>query len=307
LLHILNGDALAEPSALAGLPGGTLVWREALCDGPTPAGLTPAAWRTTRAGFLAREYGVSRQSAAAAWRTLEAGLRASLAEDEVVLWFEQDLFCQANLLYVLAWYTHRRRRPALSLAMQRSFGDTQPGQIKGWFRARRVLRPWQLRSAGEAWAAYTNAYPGPLRGYLSGRMPWAGLGPALQAHLDRLPDPEDGLDRLERAVLWLVTVGFVDFDELFDAFRRAEPVYGFGDLQFRGVLRRLATRPQALLAVEPAGALRNAAWHAGPPPMALRVTRLGEAVLLNEARAVPKSERWVGGMHLAAGPRPPLA
>lgn len=301
MLHILNGDALAEPLALAGLPGTRLVWREALCDGPTPAGLTPAAWRTTRARFLAAEYGVTRQSATAAWRTLEAGLKASLAEDEVVLWFEQDLFCQANLLFVLAWYAQRRRRPLLSLVMQRSFDDAEPGALAESFPQRRPLRPWQLRSAREAWAAYTNAYPGPMRGFLSGRMPWAGLGPALQAHLDHLPDPEDGLDRIERAVLWLITIGYSDFGELFEAFCRAEPVFGLGDAQFLSVLRRMAGRPQALIAVEPRGALRNAAWRAGPPPMSLRVTRLGESVLLGEAKATVRGERWVGGVRVGAG------
>lgn len=300
MLHILNGDALAEPFALAGIPGSTLVWREALCDGPTPAGLTPAAWRAIRARFLAKEYGVTRQAATTAWRVLEAGLQASLTQDEVVLWFEQDLFCQANLLYVLAWYAQRRRSPLLSLVMQRSLKGAEPVLMDGWFQARRALRPWQLRAAREAWAAYTNAYPGPLRGFLSGRMPWAGLGPALQAHLDRLPDPEDGLDRIERAVLWLITIGFTEFGELFEAFARAEPVYGLGDAQFLSVLRRMAARPQALLTVEPRGALQNAAWRAGPPHLALRVTRFGEQVLLGKTPATMRSERWVGGVRVGA-------
>ncbi|MSQ10064.1 MAG: hypothetical protein EXR52_03560, partial [Dehalococcoidia bacterium] len=147
----------------------------------------------------------------------------------MVLWFEHDLFCQANLLYVAAWYRQRRKRSALSLVSRKTLGGVTPEQLAAWYPQRRSLLPAHISMAAEAWDACCAPTVAPLEALLCRRLQFAGLSAALQAHLDRLLTPEDGLDRIERAVLWLITIGFTEFGELFEAFGRAEPVYGLGD------------------------------------------------------------------------------
>jgi hypothetical protein len=57
LLHIHNGDAAGDTAKQSNLPGEHFVFREALVDGPTPAGLDQAEWVRVRANHLAESYG----------------------------------------------------------------------------------------------------------------------------------------------------------------------------------------------------------------------------------------------------------
>src|SRR3954464_11730292 len=99
-LHITNGDAVVpELAAAAGVPpGDVLVWREILHDGPVPAGL--------RAGELARvgaDHLAGRGCSHAPQgdpRERAARLAAFPPDDEVILWFETDLFDRLLLAQV---------------------------------------------------------------------------------------------------------------------------------------------------------------------------------------------------------------
>ena len=44
----------------------------------------------------------------AALRAQEAALSAFADHEEVVLWFEHDLFCQVQLIYLLDWFAERK-------------------------------------------------------------------------------------------------------------------------------------------------------------------------------------------------------
>src|SRR3712207_6309986 len=104
MLHILNGDATTRPFMAAGLPGTHIAWREALLMGPIPA---ESGWPVNRARYLAQTYELDEVECRADLEELERALDDSLAEEEVVLWFEDDLFCYVNLLYLIQWYQHR--------------------------------------------------------------------------------------------------------------------------------------------------------------------------------------------------------
>src|SRR5688500_14556565 len=110
ILHIHNGDASADVAKQSSIPGEHFAWREALIDGPAPAEVNGVEWRRRRAEHLAKAYGVERESCEYELLAQEQKLAESSGYDEVVLWFEHDLFCQVNLLYLLDSF--RRRRSA---------------------------------------------------------------------------------------------------------------------------------------------------------------------------------------------------
>src|SRR5262245_23943390 len=56
----------------------------------------------TRAAWLAPRLDVSPDAYAQGWREGAAVLARAKEHDEVVLWFERDLFCAINLWFVLA-------------------------------------------------------------------------------------------------------------------------------------------------------------------------------------------------------------
>src|SRR5436853_6427400 len=107
MLHIYNGDSTAGTAKEADLPGEHLAWREALVCGPTPGGLSDHDFRQVRARHLSEAYAVNIQDCAKELREQQKALAQFFDHDEVVLWFEHDLFCQVHLIYLLNWFARR--------------------------------------------------------------------------------------------------------------------------------------------------------------------------------------------------------
>ena len=105
MLHILNGGSTEETLRLTDVDGEFFSFRDALIDGPTPANVDAATWRHVRAEHLSSGYGADFEECEKSLLEQEQTLNSSSAHDEVVLWFEHDLFCQLNLLYLLDWYS----------------------------------------------------------------------------------------------------------------------------------------------------------------------------------------------------------
>src|SRR6185436_19104206 len=107
MLHIHNGDSSAETLRQSALPGEHFAFREALIEGPTPAGVTGEEWYKLRSSHLADFYGPDLTETENELRKQEQQLASFAEHDEVILWFEHDLFCQTNLLYLLNWFANR--------------------------------------------------------------------------------------------------------------------------------------------------------------------------------------------------------
>src|SRR4029078_586425 len=104
MLHLHNGDSSANTARHSSLSGEHFAFREALIDGPTPAGLSRDDWRRLRAQHLADSCGVDVGECERGLLAQEELLDHSVDQDEVVLWFEHDLFCQVHLVYLLDWF-----------------------------------------------------------------------------------------------------------------------------------------------------------------------------------------------------------
>src|SRR5437588_8017450 len=94
MLHVHNGESTAGTAKKADLPGEHLAWREALVCGPTPSGLSDDDFWQMRASHLSDAYGLRFEDCAKDLREPQAALGQFFDHDEVVLWFEHDLFCQ---------------------------------------------------------------------------------------------------------------------------------------------------------------------------------------------------------------------
>src|SRR5688572_22153297 len=102
ILHVANGTCTTRLIAAAGLPGVTSIWADPLYDGPVPGGLTDDELVEVRTRHLTGSDAtlVDPANDLRRWR---AKIAAHDAYDELVLWFEHDLFDQLNLLQLLPW------------------------------------------------------------------------------------------------------------------------------------------------------------------------------------------------------------
>src|SRR5687767_580992 len=107
VLHVLNGDCAADQLRESSVAGEVTLSADVLHEGPAPAGLLPERWRKVRARYLA-ECGYGDYDRCLANLTeWDRKLEAFRSYEEVVLWFEADLFDQLQLLRLLDWFGAR--------------------------------------------------------------------------------------------------------------------------------------------------------------------------------------------------------
>ena len=96
--HVLNGDALAEKFPKTAIPGQLVVIREAFIEGPLSDQFSKLFW-DKRIEFVNAMYDADREEYADQFLSQLNLLDAVKPGDEVCLWFEDDLFCQANMWF----------------------------------------------------------------------------------------------------------------------------------------------------------------------------------------------------------------
>src|SRR5215831_15108087 len=107
MIHLVAGESALGTLKESSVPGEKFSIDDILMEGPIVDGLrTESSW-TQRAEYLQSYFSISKPEYLAGKDERDRILGESLSHDEIVLWFEFDLFCQANLLYYLDWYASR--------------------------------------------------------------------------------------------------------------------------------------------------------------------------------------------------------
>jgi hypothetical protein len=242
ILHILNGDSTAESFRHTSLPGDVLVWREMLCEGWVPATPDFEEFWQERGDFLVNHYGFDHQEYETRALSEFRRLREVDRYDEITLWFEFDLFCQINLLYLLHFFAEKDvGETRLTLVSPGShpdhprfkgMGQLTPEQLAALWPERILLTPHDLRVGQAAWQAYTASTPDALLDFLNGGDfgQLYFLKTALNAHLSRFPAEATGLGFVER--YWLNALPETgQAVPTMTRFWDENPQFGFGDLQ----------------------------------------------------------------------------
>jgi hypothetical protein len=196
-----------------------LVWRDILHDGPVPAGLDPDELARLRARHLAARGWADEAAALADMRERDARLAALLPDEDVVLWFEDDLY------------------DVLQLAQIDDRLAGRPGPVH------RVRLPHQRRGVDLGALPREPHTPTP-DAFAALRSPdpraWLGVH-GFERLLEELPDPATGLGRLEREIVTaLRRDGPLTPHALFVAVAEQEEVPWIGDTSLWALADELA-------------------------------------------------------------------
>jgi Domain of unknown function (DUF1835) len=274
-LHVINGDAAAADLAAALAHLRIVVWRDVLHEGPVPA-VVPEDLARIRAQFLADRGWADRDEARVSFLARDAEIAALQSSDKVVLWFEDDLYDQLQLIQILdRLFEHNA--PIDLMALPR---EGRTALLLRHARGR-PLGHSALVLARRAWRAFTAPDPHALQDlWLAGTPELPDLAPALGRLLEELPASTDGLSRTERQLLGALPA---PLSELVAADQRADPrPFNSGTV--------VESRIQAL------DTLVTGDWTG------YALTDAGRTVLAGRQRN-EQIDRWVGGAHLR-GPQP---
>ena len=308
IVHVVNGDSTAGTLEEADLPGDIRVWADALDMGPVLPG-DDDAHRAARARWWS-ELGlgdVAKLTADhAAW---DAGVDEGAAEaDEVVLWYEHDLFDQLALVRLLARIGRRARKAQLTMVSIdrhpeipdfKGLGQLEAHQLAALWPRRTPIGRDALDEAAAAWVAITAPEPRAV-GIVAKRiktLPF--LAPALDRQLEELPDTGTGLTRTERQVLGAVARGTDNVPALMTELHTIDPRYLVTDTVLVHTLRTLAAIE--LLTLPEALAGSGIPTWTKPPAAGIAVTDAGREVLAGKRDRVAAAgiDTWRGGVRLS--------
>ena len=313
-LHVANGSSTTTTIEAAGIPGRCSIWADVLYEGPVPGELSDAELVEVRKQFLAGPADHTGLAWAGNDPTLDpvndlgrwrAVIEAHEDYDELILWFEHDLFDQLNLIQLLPWI--RDRLPAskpVSLICIGAFpgrpdfkglGELTPGELASLLDTRERISNAQYELAGRAWHAFRAPTPEALdrlRRDDTSALPY--LAAALTRFLQEFPWASDGLSRTERRLLALAAGDNIALWTAFPRMHEGEQFYYVSDGTMASMAETLAGTTPALLVLD----VSAASGHVLRGTIAL--TDSGRSVLAGQLDRVAACgiDRWLGGVHL---------
>ncbi|RAJ86053.1 hypothetical protein CLV59_102764 [Chitinophaga dinghuensis] len=288
-LHVLNGDASLTAFRQSEVPGEPVVCREFICEGKAKNTKDPELFFESRAKHLEFHYGIDQQSYhTQVVKELEKLKPSGSFPSEIILWFDYDVFCQFNLIFIIHLIRQRfKELPLISLVDLPK--HTEPATFNNLLNARVLLTPGDLEIADDAWDAYCLDTPQALELFAkfnTGNL--IHLNTAIAAQLPRFPDINNGLSIIQEFFLQRLQMGTYRWYDLYKLFWDSMPIYGFGDFQLDIMMNRMIN----------AGVLEQ-------EDQMLRITSLGSEILANEENYLDYASmehRWLGGVRLKESP-----
>lgn len=283
-LHILNGDASINAFQDANLPGNMLVWREILSEGPVLATLPEQEFWLKRQEYILSTHNEKPDTYKEKVLNELYKLNGAGAFFEVILWFDADLMCQLNLLYLLQ-KLHKLHINLISVCTPHNghhIALLHPEELQTLFDNREIMTPEQLDHTSTLWKLYAGSNPLKLQDFILQNSIPANLQKALQLHLSRFPDCITGLSYPETLLLRLLEKKELTIQELMEQFWQTVPHYGFGDHQLEQMVKYL--QPELIQGAE-----------------YLHLTKVAEQVLQGNAKYSSRN-KWLGGVYLQPTP-----
>lgn len=302
-IHITNGDYAAELIKTAFNTQDVIAWRDILYEGPVRADLTFEEFSQQRAEFLAKQGCGSFESIHASFQELQQQLLGLNAFDEIVLWFEHDVYDQLQLVQILSYLLEHTLTSNLSLICINRYpgivpflglGQLDEQQIAGLYSCRQKIIENQLTLAKKIWDAFTGQSPLQLIELVNSdlsALPF--IKNALLRYLREFPSNHNGLTWTEQYIVDSIIAGTTNIAELFERLPDVEQEYflGMGDVTFYQVLNRLAEAETPLLKMK----------HTDDSNLAeVELSKLGEQVAQGEVDwlQINGIDCWRGGVHL---------
>jgi hypothetical protein len=260
-----------------------------------PADVTFAAWRGS-------DPSLDPANDLRQWR---AAIERHDSYDELILWYEHDLFDQLNLIQLLAWIRDRLppSKPVTLVCIGsfpgrpdfKGLGELTPGELASLLKTRQRVSDAEYALAESAWRAFREPTPealDELRRSETSALPY--LAAAIARFLQEYPWTTDGLSRTERRLLELSGDG-IPLATAFPRMHEGERAYYVTDTSLAELAETLSETTPSLLTLDLS---RFTSGHDLQGAVAL--TDAGRAVLAGRLDRVAACgiDRWLGGVRL---------
>lgn len=306
-LNITNGDSAVGSLSDAGIEGKIIAWRDVLHEGPVDASLPLEELSKQRARFIAGNNWADFAHVSGDFVERDRMIQHLDYFEEVVLWFEDDLYDQLQLIQLLDFFANGAADSKLIslIVVDGYIPPLSAEELRRLDAERQLVTPEQLALGKRAWNAFGSNDPTRIERLLqepTSALPY--LARALMRHLEEFPSTVNGLSRSEREALEAVSEGHITpVGAFLEVANKQESIF-LGDLVFYSYLERLSGRENPLLT-----------WRDGTPIVAptpaesrefvkqeMTITPLGRDVLAGNKdwQSINTQPRWLGGVEITS-------
>ncbi|MEI9919844.1 MAG: DUF1835 domain-containing protein [Bacteroidota bacterium] len=239
--HILTGDALAGTFRRTSINGTAIICRECFIDGPVSDNEPGVFWKK-RSEFVVDAFNADPDEYYSNVKSEFDKIDKITNQDEVNLWFENDLFCQANMWFTISLLNKRgltnvyRVSPLIRNSNKwEGFGRHTSTDLQLCYEKRQPFAKGDFRLGENLWDAYRNADVVALAFFSKSLSPcFPSLDEVCKAEMERKRS-----SRPRKVLEDLLAQGYTDFSEIFTQFNRTEGIYGYGDSQVGNMLKEI--------------------------------------------------------------------
>jgi hypothetical protein len=307
-LNITNGDSAAGTLSEAGIEGKIISWNDVLHEGPVDSSLPLEELSSQRARFIAERRWDDFAHVSGDFAERDRVLKHLDFFDEVILWFEADLYDQLQLIQLLDFMSRgpAKKKTLTLIQVDGYIPPLSATRLKEMDKKRSRVTAEQLDLARRAWKAFGSDDPSAISSLLDEKtsaLPY--LASALMRHLEEFPEVGTGLSRSEREAMTAIEEGHNTPVGSFLEVAKKQPSIFLGDIIFYSYLERLSAGNDPLVTWKDGTAVvaptaQNAREFVNGE---LAVTRLGRDVLAGKRdwQTINTQTRWLGGVEIVPG------
>ncbi len=250
ILHITNGDLSTKKLKEYNIEGHIITWREMLCEGKTTSDVGSESFWKSRFDFFSKNYSITKKHFIDYTLKEFRNLCQQKSQQEIVLWFEHDLFCQINMIAVISWIKKHKPEAIVSLVCPENKKETNNTlsismltkiNLLNYYNNRKTLTVEDMEYADYVWQLYCSESPLQLQNTaLPSSSVFKFIPEAIKTHLKRFPSIKNGLNDIENTIInTTANHHFKSKKELINQLLKNQRVYGFGNLQYERKINRL--------------------------------------------------------------------
>lgn len=244
--HILNGDSLSKQLNLCNINGKYIICRECLVDGDLTGDTLIDFWKN-RSRYIALTYYTTTKNYYNNC-VVEFEKILNLPDNsEIYLWFENDLFCQVNMWFVLSLLNLKKSKLKIFRVFPiiehkrhywKGFGISNSQMLEKAYHSKIQFTLDDISLGNNLWQAFKISDFIKLKALSKKQSScFQLLEEVCQAHLDRFPNP-DSIGSPDKTIKNIIENVSTEFNEVFNAFSESQGIYGFGDLQVKIIYDR---------------------------------------------------------------------
>lgn len=232
ILHFLNGDAPLPQFREAEIPGEVAVMREMFCRGDLTLYFDDQAYWDYRKSLFA-QFHVSTED-------YEKSITQELAKardkyDEVVIWYEYDVYCHINMLFLVMWTKSINEDVKISLAYSpNGTGRNSSEELKDIFDRRHELSLENHAYLQSRFKALCDKKEFDAVDSSSHAFP--NLQKALEAYRAQIWSDSPPI---QKRIMALLDGGSKSGKEIIKTLLEEDDIYGYGDVQYMLVLNAM--------------------------------------------------------------------